>query len=202
MTHPDTAIRTYPLERLTRLYDGIEQLDSLWVDDAADYDVDVDNRETWSMDEDGMWRLDSNDGEWEDYSEDGDNENHETMDLDDGNETELELRESTPDMGPQQSVAPVAGLPGLAYVQADELADEDRNPWKRFNVLTSAPPDHAFISSPPAQPSKSFLGRLAKEYRILSGSLPGEFMPLFHDISMLLFPRQRFHYCSRLRRSH
>ena len=195
MTHPDSAIRTYPLERLTKLYDGIAQLDGLWVDDAADYDMEADNRETWSMAEDGMWRLVAADSEWEDYSEDGDDEDHEAMDLDDGNETELELRGSTPDMGPQQSLAPAADLPG---VQADELMDEDQNPWKRFDILPSAPPDHAFFSSPPAQPSKSFLGRLTKEYRILSNSLPGQFMLLFHDIAMLLIPRQRFYYCSRL----
>lgn len=187
MTHPDSAIWTYPLERLTKLYDGIAQLDSLWVDDAADYDMDADNRETWSMDEDGVWRLDSTNSEWEDYSEDGDNEDHESMDLDDCIETELELRESTPDMGPQQSPASVIDLPG---VQADEFMDEDQNPWKRFNILPSAPLDHAFISSPPAQPSKSFLGRLTKEYRILSDSLPGQFMSLFHNIAMLLVLRK------------
>ncbi|KAF8990781.1 hypothetical protein BDZ89DRAFT_1086942 [Hymenopellis radicata] len=38
-------------------------------------------------------------------------------------------------------------------------------PWKRFDILSSCPVDHAYYASPPAQPSK-------KEYRILTSSLP------------------------------
>lgn len=45
--------------------------------------------------------------------------------------------------------------------------------WKRFDILPCAPPDHAFYSSPPAQPAKSFLNRLNREYRALASSLPG-----------------------------
>src|SRR5205085_1059048 len=36
----------------------------------------------------------------------------------------------------------------------------------------SAPPDHAFYSSTPAQHSKFFLTRLSREYRVLASSLP------------------------------
>jgi len=36
----------------------------------------------------------------------------------------------------------------------------------------TAPPDHAFFSSSPGHPSKSFLGRLRREYHILATSLP------------------------------
>ena len=54
---------------------------------------------------------------------------------------------------------------------------EEHPHWKRFDVLPSAPPDHAFYGTPPAQPSRSFLARLSKEYRVLSSSLPGTFPP-------------------------
>lgn len=50
--------------------------------------------------------------------------------------------------------------------------------WKRFDILPSAPLDHAFYSSTPAQPAKSFLNRLNREYRALSNSLPGIPPPL------------------------
>lgn len=45
--------------------------------------------------------------------------------------------------------------------------------WKRFDILPSVPHDHAFYTSSPAQPSKSFLARLTREYRVLESSLPG-----------------------------
>ena len=54
----------------------------------------------------------------------------------------------------------------------DSMEDGDR-PWKRFEVLPSAPADHAFYSSVPAQPSRSFMTRLTKEYKALQSSLPG-----------------------------
>jgi ubiquitin-conjugating enzyme E2 O len=45
--------------------------------------------------------------------------------------------------------------------------------WKRFDVLPSAPPDHAFYSKVPGHPGKPFLSRLNREYRALANSLPG-----------------------------
>ena len=45
--------------------------------------------------------------------------------------------------------------------------------WKRFEILPSAPTDHAYYGSQPAQPSRTFLARLNKEYRVLESSLPG-----------------------------
>jgi ubiquitin-conjugating enzyme E2 O len=45
--------------------------------------------------------------------------------------------------------------------------------WKRFDVLSTAPADHAFYDRPVAQPSRSFMARLHKEYRALSTGLPG-----------------------------
>lgn len=58
------------------------------------------------------------------------------------------------------------------------LPDDSEN-WKRFEVLTSAPADHAFYTSVPTRPSKQFMTRLQKEYRILASSLPGEHPQLF-----------------------
>lgn len=52
---------------------------------------------------------------------------------------------------------------------------EDLDPeihWKRFEILPEAPRDHAFHSFNPVQPSKIFLSRLSKEYRVLQSSLP------------------------------
>lgn len=58
-----------------------------------------------------------------------------------------------------------------------EDSGEDDVKWNRFEILPSAPPDHAFYSSPPSQPSKAFLGRLSREYRVLRSSLPGGSLP-------------------------
>ena len=64
--------------------------------------------------------------------------------------------------------------------------------WKRFEVLSSAPPDHAFYSSVPAQPSRNFMTRLTKEYKALQSSLPGTLISFLligePAISSLTFP--------------
>jgi len=52
-------------------------------------------------------------------------------------------------------------------------SDNDDRYWKRFDVLPSAPTDHAFFDKPVAQPSRAFMARLHKEYRALSTGLPG-----------------------------
>lgn len=45
--------------------------------------------------------------------------------------------------------------------------------WKPFVILPTAPRDHAFFNQVPAsQPTKAFMQRLNKEYRVLSSSLP------------------------------
>jgi ubiquitin-conjugating enzyme E2 O len=58
-------------------------------------------------------------------------------------------------------------------MRADQ-GESDENPSTPFRILASAPADHAFYTSPPAQPSKSFLSRLRKEYKVLDSSLPGQ----------------------------
>ncbi|KAH9039937.1 hypothetical protein EDB84DRAFT_1477060 [Lactarius hengduanensis] len=73
VTLPNGAVAKYPLERLTRLYDTLEQLEDLWgegsIQDEHDHDhVHDHDAEVWEMDEDGVWQAqpngDDND-EWE-----------------------------------------------------------------------------------------------------------------------------------------
>ncbi|KAG9099714.1 hypothetical protein FS749_000576 [Ceratobasidium sp. UAMH 11750] len=70
----------------------------------------------------------------------------------------------------------------------DQL-DEENSPWHRFEILPSAPLDHAYYAtkSSSAQPPKSFLTRLAKEYRVLASSLPNTILVrAYEDRSDLL----------------
>ncbi|GLB35998.1 putative ubiquitin-conjugating enzyme family protein [Lyophyllum shimeji] len=178
VTHPDSTVKFYPLERLTKLYDGIEQLeDDLWGDEASDsYDPHSEDhgKHIWSMDEDGVWRPDLNGGEWEEVEDDEmEPEDNSPMNEDSGgwaDESMDLVKESAP---LSEVVETQSLLPRAEESEAAEMPESDDGlAWKRFDVLPTAPPDHAFISSPPAQPSKSFLGRLTKEYRVLSNSLP------------------------------
>ncbi|KAI0307690.1 hypothetical protein B0F90DRAFT_1807124 [Multifurca ochricompacta] len=79
VTMPNGAVSKYPLERLTRLYDTLEQLEDLWGEGSAQDDPEndrIDDRDTevWAMDEDGIWQAqtsgDDND-EWEETDEEG-----------------------------------------------------------------------------------------------------------------------------------
>ena len=56
----------------------------------------------------------------------------------------------------------------------DGCEDLDSAEWSRFEILPLAPPDHAFCTTPHAQPSKEFLGHLNREYRAVKSILPGE----------------------------
>lgn len=80
VTLPNGAVAKYPLERLTRLYDTLEQLEDLWGEGSAqddqEHDHDHDHEtEVWAMDEDGIWQAqpnsDDND-EWEETDEEDD----------------------------------------------------------------------------------------------------------------------------------
>jgi ubiquitin-conjugating enzyme E2 O len=61
--------------------------------------------------------------------------------------------------------------------------------WKKFAFLPSVPPDHAFFDTPVAQPSKTFMTRLNKEYRVLGSSLPGISL-IAQDLDRILTPPQ------------
>jgi ubiquitin-conjugating enzyme E2 O len=196
--HPDSSRATYPLERLTKLYDGIEQLDDdLWGDDDnADTQELDENEPIWVKDDNGVWHLQSMQDfdEWEET--DGDDDDN-AMDVDEpgwaseplppSDDIPALLSAPRPDIPQgidytdsalQPQAAPVPTIPTFTEypkdVHDDEGSDESNEgiPWKRFDVLPSAPADHAFYTSAPAQPSKSFLGRLTREYRVLANSLP------------------------------
>jgi len=82
---------------------------------------------------------------------------------------------------PQASTTPVpqgSSTPQPTSQLHEPLRDSDNDDryWKRFDVLPSAPTDHAFYDKPVAQPSRAFMARLHKEYRALSTGLPGRFI--------------------------
>jgi len=68
---------------------------------------------------------------------------------------------------PSTSTAPVAS-------SSLSIEDDPDSPWQRFQVLSSAPADHAYYNSKPSadQPTKGFHSRMTKEYRALATSLP------------------------------
>lgn len=80
VTLPNSVVGKYPLERLTRLYDTLEQLEDLWGEGSAQDDPENDHvhdrdTEVWAMDEDGHWQTQSNGDdtdEWEETDEDDD----------------------------------------------------------------------------------------------------------------------------------
>lgn len=183
---PDAGLIVLPLERLTRLYDGLEQLEDMWGDDASQNEGSYYDEQEEILNELGLWEpADVEDDDWVDDEGDG-------MDVDDegwasSDPTAMQL--STP---PQQSAATLPDdqtmsephtlrptspdVPKHATEpdESNKVAETAENPhWKRFDVLSAAPSDHAFYTSAPAQPSRSFLARLTKEYRVLSTSLPG-----------------------------
>lgn len=168
----------------------------MWGDASDGEGSDADGEEeveVWAMDDEGRWvEDDAEDGEeWSTDDEDA-------MDVD-GDDwastspTVLQVQDmdalivtnSAPE--PTDNPAPEIQLPAAAGpltpdvpIDAAEVedaekgeADDGQSLWKRFEVLPSAPVDHAFYATPPTQTSRSFLARLSKEYRALQSSLPG-----------------------------
>lgn len=91
---------------------------------------------------------------------------------------------------PQVSTTPVPQGPSTPQPTSqphDPLRDSENDDlyWKRFDILPSAPADHAFFTKPVAQPSRSFMARLHKEYRALSTGLPGRLI-LIHNTGLVL----------------
>lgn len=207
VTRFDWTIASYPLERLTKLYD--EQLEDEWDDGASE------SYRSFSDEGDGPWVMET-DGTWRPEQEDAGNEweyAHDDMDVDE-DEDVVQKNNSTEQGGtllwpgqasefrtPETIVIPnieAEDMEGLdtgqrlrdescspmdecevstmlesADFQDDD--DHDETVWKRFEISATAPPDHAFFSSSIGQPSKSFLGRLRREYHILATSLPGKY---------------------------
>ena len=215
MTHPNSTVSVYPLERLTKLYDGIEQLeDDGWAGDTSDGDEPIDENGdgTWLKDGEGVWRyrLDDTDGnEWQgpDKDKDGvdDGDEDDAMDVEDDFGTDFMTVSSHPDTPPPLELSAVAPFSAVQKIFNEDEGpvsnshmDQESNAagagvdlslWKRFDILGSAPHDHAFYATAPSQPSKNFLGRLTKEYRVLLSSLPGVYQSLlsfFFDSSRSL----------------
>ncbi|KAJ7169729.1 hypothetical protein C8R46DRAFT_208451 [Mycena filopes] len=208
LTHPNGAVRSYPLQRLTKLYDGIDQLeDDMW-DELSEGHVHPEENQLWTISEEGgAWEPNDTESanDWPDYSDeegDGDDEVAAAVPIVNG---DLHTWPEDVPLGPLEDVVnglssdtmyPMGAdtaLPANLVPPADlerspspdvpqdaedtppddlDSEDEPESPWKRFDVLASAPEDHAYYNSPPAQPSKSFLGRLTREYRVLATSLP------------------------------
>jgi len=187
VTHPDGTVKFYPLERLTRLYDSMEQLeDEVWDGEDDGYSDGYDDP-LWTLGEDGTWHHTEDDGgDWEDvFDEDAEDNDGDAIDVDPVHGNDLELDESNPTAEEPMTLVPEAPSPSAADLQTTAAATlppptsisipADAEEWSRFEVLPSAPVDHAFYSTPPAQPSRAFLARLQKEYRVLASSLPGSF---------------------------
>ena len=186
-----------PLQRLTKLADGLEQIEELWGDDVSEgeegSDIDL---EEWNSE--GQWVGVEDDGDNGDWSTD-EGEDDASMDVDDEDgwsssdptihhSQDHELPLAIPsDVVPASPVEKLDGpssstrlnspdVPQDATEMDDTEADEaegSQSPWKRFEVLPSAPADHAFYSSLPVPMSRGFMARLSREYRALQSSLPG-----------------------------
>jgi ubiquitin-conjugating enzyme E2 O len=207
VTRFDWTVASYPLDRLTKLYDGIEQLEDEWDDGASEgyRSFSDEGDRPWVMETDGTWRPEQEDAgnEWECA--------HNDMDVD---EDVVQKNDSMEQGGtliwpgqvsefrtPETIVIPnieAENMEGLdtgqrlrdescSFLDECEVStmlesadfqdddDHDETVWKRFEISATAPPDHAFFSFSPGQPSKSFLGRLRREYHILATSLPGKY---------------------------
>ena len=164
------------------MYDGIEQLENdLWGESEDGGAVET----SWSTSTfDGDY-LPVSEKQWEDteeaMSQDGSSEGQETG----GNDIYMGVIE-------EPMTSEDTFLKDLVNIG-------DENSWTLFKILGSTPVDHAFYGSPPAQPSKAFLSRLRKEYRILDSSLPGQCIRPLKKLSLMQSSR---HYpCSCLRGS-
>ena len=209
---------------MTRLYDGIEQLEDEWDEGASEGDRSFsdEGERPWVMETDGTWRSDHADAgnEWEHV--------HDGMDIDedmDGVERDDVVKRGETSRGPEQKFRMLKTIliPNIEaeYMEGSDtgqgLRDESCSPldecevsamlesadadfqdnhdaWKRFEISATAPPDHAFFCSSPDQPSKSFLGRLRREYHILATSLPGKIsVVLLFFLFALMEPCYRQH---------
>lgn len=195
VTHPNMEMSVLPLERLTRLYDSLEQIeDDGWDEEASERDSNDGYSEgIWVQDADGVWRYEKNadDEEWEETGEDPEEmvvetpwaETESSPEPDDdslnppGNAT-LDLADPVSPLPTTPSTSPEMSQELVVNTTAKNSVGTDGGSlWKRFEILPSAPPDHAFYSTTAGQPSRTFLARLTKEYRALSNSLPGEWHP-------------------------
>lgn len=96
-----------------------------------------------------------------------------------------EVVSTTPPGSPSRTAMSLTQMPTPPKSDSEEAVteiprtaeEEEDGPWKRFEILPAAPPDHAFLdkrANGSGSQSRQFMMRLSKEYNILGSSLPGE----------------------------
>jgi ubiquitin-conjugating enzyme E2 O len=183
VTLVDGTVASFPLDRLTKLYDGMDQLEDIWGDEVfTESGSEFTDEVMEIISEDPPLPGEDEGGEWEDVEDD-------EMDTDQDWSVDAEAPHPPPDSLPESGAAtpqpPVSnisseavaaqGTDGTAGVNPQPTEGSNsaaEAPFERFEVLSSAPADHAFLSTTPSQPSKNFMTRLTKEYRVLASSLP------------------------------
>ncbi|KDN41490.1 hypothetical protein RSAG8_07440, partial [Rhizoctonia solani AG-8 WAC10335] len=188
-----------PLERVTLLNnEGLDELaawaDNLSMDDGSSYGSDEvmeevvypDGQPPQEEEVDG-WETEGSEGKDEDMESAGswgDDEDRE-MPIPGGY---IPAAPSPPQHAPAAATAaaktetsppppPVPGPSTAMNVSGGSILDtldEDNSPWHRFEVLPSAPADHAYYAqkTTSAQLPRSFMTRLTKEFKVLASSLP------------------------------
>ena len=197
---------------MTKLYDGIEQLEDEW-DESASEGYSDEGDKPWVMEAGGIWRPEQADAgnEWEyvhdDMNMDEDVDNVQRNDTVEQDGTLLWPGQASEFRTPETISIPNIEAEYMESLDTDqrlrdkscsldecevstmlESADfqDDETVWKRFEISATVPPDHAFFSSSPGQPSKLFLGRLGREYHILATSLPGKYFIYFSCLFVVL----------------
>lgn len=199
-----------PLQRLTRLYDGLDQLEDMFEEGFSEEGSSMEDAFTAG----GNWLDGSDTGllplppelMWLDQLGGGENtgkavadaeadEDEEVTDatMSDTMDTHMDFQEIDPpqfpgglpaedvSITPQVSTTPVPRGPQTPQPvsQPHEPPRDSGNDdlyWKQFDILPSVPEDHAFYDRPVAQPSRTFMARLHKEYRALSTGLPASIL--------------------------
>lgn len=183
---PNQQIVTVPLERLSRLNDGFDQLEDAWgdgFDDSLDDEMDEDDKAEilGFQTEDGEWHEyePDDEGDWEDDEDEvmSSAEGDVDMDAEDMSAPSLAQGTRSPALQEASSGSDEVGSRPTSRVSSEptsvEESKDDSELWKRFDILPSAPVDHAFYTSTSVEPSRQFMSRLSKEYKALMSSLPG-----------------------------
>ncbi|KAF7306777.1 Isocitrate lyase [Mycena indigotica] len=198
IAHPNGSRRNYPLHRLTKLYDGIDQLeDGIWDEMSEGHHPPEEEEGQWD------WATDSGSADgWGSNSYEGQIQvlENQAAPVEEDEfplvwPDSIGISESDVDTPTELSAERVNHFPhpDVPRDAADESpfiepVDEEDDCWKRFQVLSTAPVDHAYYASPPAQPTKLFMNRLSKEFRALESSLPGIDITRHRVTSPLMFP--------------
>lgn len=187
-----------PLQRLTRLYDGLDQLEDMLdegfpEEGSSMEDISLEG-EGWLNSTGGIPLLSPHlmsshfggvdtgevGGDPDDGGEISDAMVLDAMDVTESDTPQIHggLPVEDVPMTPQISITPDshgASTPQPLSQPHEPLRDLENDDlyWKRFDILPCAPADHAFHDRPVPQPSKAFMARLHKEYRALSTGLPG-----------------------------